>query len=77
MFTVDVKQQHNNKQQQQNNMYRAVDKRGTDNFSYFSSKPYVVTPHLNRLVKPAQMKGHNIWFYAGLTKIIANCHQRK
>ena len=22
-----------------------------DNFSYFSSKPYVVTPHLNRLIE--------------------------
>ena len=22
-----------------------------DNFSYFSSKPYVMTPHLNRLVE--------------------------
>ena len=33
-----------------------------DNFSYFSSKPYVVTPHLNRLVETVQMKGHNICF---------------
>ena len=29
-------------------------------FSYFSSKPYVVTPHLNRLIKTVQMRGHNI-----------------
>ena len=28
-----------------------------DNFFYFSSKPYVVTPHLNRLEKTVQMRG--------------------
>ena len=33
-----------------------------DNFSYFSSKPYVVTPHLNRLVETVKMRGHNICF---------------
>ena len=26
-----------------------------DKFSYFSSKPYVVTPHLNRLIETVQM----------------------
>ena len=46
-----------------------------DNFSYFSSKPYVVTLHLNRLTETVQMRGHNIWFYAELTKIILNYHQ--
>ena len=46
-----------------------------DNFSYFSSKPYVVTPHLNRLVETVQKRGHNICFYAELTKIIPNYHQ--
>ena len=55
-----------------------------DNFSYFSSKPYVVTPHLNRLietvqmrghVEAVQMRGHNIWFCAELTNIIPNYHQ--
>ena len=46
-----------------------------DNFSYFSKKPYVETPHLNRLNKTVQMRGHNIWFYAKLTKIIPNYHQ--
>ena len=46
-----------------------------DNFSYFSSKPYVVTPHLNRLIETVQMRGHNICFYAELTKIIPNYHQ--
>ena len=40
---------------------RALDKSGylviiEDNFSYFSLKPYVVTPHLNRLVKTGQMR---------------------
>ena len=44
-------------------------------FSYFASKPYVVTPHRNRLVKTVQMRGHNIWFYAELTKIIPNYYQ--
>ena len=38
-------------------------------------KPYLVTPHLNRLVKTAQMWGHNIRFYAEVTKIILNYHQ--
>ena len=35
-----------------------------DNFSYFSSKPYDVTPHLNRLNETVQMRGHNICLYA-------------
>ena len=43
-----------------------------DNFSYFSLKLYVVTPHLNRLDETVQMRGHNICFYAELTKIIPN-----
>ena len=43
-----------------------------DNFSYFSFKLYVVTPHLNRLNKTVQMRGQNICLYAGLTKIIPN-----
>ena len=33
-----------------------------------------MTPHLNCL-KKIQMRGHNIWFYAELTKIIPNHHQ--
>ena len=36
-----------------------------DNFSYFSMKPYVVTPHLNCLDEGSQHM-----FYAELTKII-------
>ena len=43
-----------------------------DNFSYFSMKPYVVTPHLNCLNETAQMKAHNICFCAELTKIISH-----
>ena len=39
-----------------------------DNFSYLSLKSYVVTPHLNHLDKMVQMRGHNICFYAKLTK---------
>ena len=38
-----------------------------DNLSYFSSKLYVVTTYLIRLID-----GHNICFYAELTKIIHN-----
>ena len=45
-----------------------------DNFSYFLLKPYVVTPHLNRLIETVQMRGHNICFYAELIKIIPNYH---
>ena len=44
-------------------------------FFYFSSKPYNVTPHLNRLVETVQMRGNNICFYVVLTKIIPNYHQ--
>ena len=44
---------------------RTLDKREylmiiQDNFSYFSMKTYVVTPHLNRLVKMVEMRGNNI-----------------
>ena len=46
-----------------------------DKFFYFSSKPYVVTPHLNRLVKLVPMRGHNICFYTELTKIIPYYYQ--
>ena len=38
-------------------------------------KPYVVTPCLNHLITAVQMRGHNIWFYAELTKIFPNYHQ--
>ena len=44
-------------------------------FSYLSLKSYVVTHHLNRRIEMVQMMGHNIWFYAELTKIIPYCHQ--
>ena len=43
--------------------------------SYFSSNQYVVPPHLNCLVETVQMRGHNICFYAELTKIVLNYHQ--
>ena len=46
-----------------------------DNFSYFSSKPYVVTPHLNHLAETVQTTGHAICFYEELIKIIPNYHQ--
>ena len=43
---------------------RALDKREylMIVFSYCSSKPYVVTPHLNRLNETVQVRGHNICF---------------
>ena len=46
---------------------RALDKREYlmiigDNFSYFSIKLDVVTPHLNSLIEMIQMRGHNISF---------------
>ena len=34
-----------------------------DNFSFFLSKPYVVTPHLNRLDETVQMRGHSMFIY--------------
>ena len=51
--------------------FRALDKRQylMIFFLIFSTKPYVVTPHLNCLNETVQMRGHNIWFYAELTKI--------
>ena len=39
-----------------------------DNISYFSWKPYVVAPHLNRLVETVQMRGHNISFLFRINK---------
>ena len=46
-----------------------------DNFFYFSSKPYVVTPYLNRLIETVQIRGYNKCFHAELTKIIPNYRQ--
>ena len=34
-----------------------------------------MTPHLSRLVETVQMWGHDICFYAELTKIIPNYHK--
>ena len=47
--------------------YRALYKRGylmiiEGISSYFSLKPYVVTPHLNRLDETVRMRGHYIYF---------------
>ena len=44
-------------------------------FFLFLTKTYVVSPHLNRLIKTVQMRGHNICFKAKCTKIISNYHQ--
>ena len=38
-----------------------------DNFLH---KTYVMTPHLNHLHKTVQMRGHNIWFWREIRKII-------
>ena len=46
-----------------------------NNFSYFSSQPYVVTTHLTCLVETIQMKGRNLHFYTELVKIIPYYHQ--
>ena len=53
--------------------HRALDRREylmiiEDNFSYFSLKLHVVSPHLNRLAETVQMRGHNICFSGELTK---------
>ena len=40
-------------------------------FLFFLSKPYVVTPHLNRLNKMVQMRGHYVCFYAELSSNIS------
>ena len=45
-----------------------------DNFSFFSLKPYVVTPHLNHLIEMVQMRGHNVCFYIEFTRMIPNYH---
>ena len=34
-----------------------------------------MTPYLNHLIETVQLRGHNIHFYAELTKIIPNYHQ--
>ena len=34
-----------------------------------------MTPYLNHLIETVQIRGHNICFYAELTKIIPNYHQ--
>ena len=48
-------------------VFRALDKMenlmiNRNNFCLFCMKPYVVTPHLNRLNETVQMNGDNIWF---------------
>ena len=54
--------------------FRALGKKGylikiEDNLSYISLKPYVVTTHLNCLDETVKMRGHNMFFYAELTKL--------
>ena len=53
------------------NAIRALGKREylTFFFFYFSSKPYDVAPHLNRLVKMIQMRGHNKIFMQNEQKL--------
>ena len=58
---------------------RALDKRGPlmiiEGKLFFPLKPYVMTPHLNRLNETVQMRGHNICFHSELTKIYPNYQQ--
>ena len=56
---------------------RAPDKKGywgefKDNFSYFSTKTYVVTLHWNRLNETVLMMGHKIFFYGEI--LLINFH---
>ena len=49
-------------------LFSALDKREylmiiRDNFCEFFIKTYIVTPHLNRLIKAVQVRGHNVWFH--------------
>ena len=46
-----------------------------DNSLLILHKSYVVTPHLNRLVKTVQMMGHNQRFQRQIRKIIPNYSQ--
>ena len=41
-------------------------------FSFFSSKAYGMTPHLNCQIEMVQMRGHNICLYAEFTKLSLN-----
>ena len=52
------------------NKIRAIDKMEylMINFSYFSSKPYDVTPHLNRLDETVQMRGSQYMFLCRINK---------
>ena len=43
-------------------------------FSYFSSKPYIVTPHLNRLDGTVQMRVENICFMQSKTRAVTRQH---
>ena len=36
--------------------------------AHFSSKQYVVTPHLNRLIETVQIRGHNMFFLCRVNK---------
>ena len=51
-------------------IHRALDKREYLMIIFLNCNNYVVTPHLNRLIKTVQMRSYNIRFYAELTKII-------
>ena len=46
------------------------------NFSNFSVKPYIVTPHMNRLDETVHMRSHTICLSAELTKIFPYFNQK-
>ena len=67
LLNVGVIPQDHYDHMQKVSFVRALDKRKylviiRDNFCEFCLKTNVVTPHLNRVNKTVQMKGHNIWF---------------
>ena len=59
-----------------NDQGRVPDKREYLMMFFLTShqKPYVVTPHLNRLYETVQLKGHNICFNGKLVKIFPHYH---
>ena len=49
---------------------RGIEDKSKDNFSYFSTKTYVVTPHYNRLDETVLTMGDKICFHGGMWLII-------
>ena len=43
-------------------------------FSFFSTKTYIVTPHLNRIVETVLMRAHNEYLKGKIRKSISKFH---